>query len=192
MLLLATTVALVALAPRAMAHSELASSNPAANAVIKELPDRIELTFNQAIALEFAAVALGPRQGEALPLTVTVNGPTVTAAVGIDSRENQTSGTWRVAYRVTSADGHPISGTVDFKYQPKPTAPGDSEAGATDGASSSASSSTSESSAATPSTQKPSRPSGDSSWVSTMVLGGIALVATVGALILLRRRSDLE
>lgn len=179
--------AMTLVATPALAHSELKSSNPTQGQVVAELPAQVELTFNQQIAPKFAAVALGPRGGAtSSPLDVSVQGATVTATLTKDTSTKATPGRWRVSYRVTSADGHPIEGSVDFVL--RPPKPDPDQAPTTSSPATEIPTNTSPSTAA----ENPRAPSGDSSWTSTVVLGAIALGATMGALILLNRRSDAE
>lgn len=204
--LLGLTVAAVAtvaalLAPSASAHSELKSSNPAQGQVVPEVPDQVELNFNQQIAPEFAAVALGPRKGGASsPLEVSVQGTTVTATVTDETAKEDQSGRWQLSYRVTSADGHPIEGSIDFVVRPAKTQPTESP---TDTATDSSTDSSlppvtteagppSSTGSGSSSAENPRTSSSDSSWTSTLVLGSIALVVTVAALVFLKRRSDAE
>lgn len=211
---LATFWLLVASAAPATAHSELASSNPAQGQVLEQMPSQVELTFNQNIAPEFAAVTLSMISGgQPTAIDVTVKGTNVTAAVPPDLQAGD-AGRWRIAYRVTSADGHPIDGTVDFKLRadapaPAPTsepASGPSSApsspattGETDQASesSSAQSSASEPSVADgasgPADAGPSRSTGGGSQtISTILIGLIAALGVTAALVWLTRRKEEE
>lgn len=200
-----TLAATILLAPPASAHSELESSNPAQGQVVAELPGQVELTFNQQIAPEFAAVALGPRKGSASSaLEVTVQGATVKATVTEETRATPEAGRWQLSYRVTSADGHPIEGSVEFvvrppKPQPTDTPPDSSTDSSTDSSidssappATTATQPPSSTDSSSTSSENPRASSGDSSWTSTLVLAAIAFVVTVGALVLLKRRSDAE
>lgn len=93
----------------ATAHDVLRSTNPADGAQVEQLPDAVVLTFEE------PAVAVGS--------TVTVTGPDGPVGRGapqlVDTEVRQTltggpAGTYTVLWRVTSADGHPISGTFRF------------------------------------------------------------------------------
>ncbi|WP_133176518.1 copper resistance CopC family protein [Nocardioides currus] len=104
----------------ASAHTDLVSSSPAAEAVLPAPPRAIELTFSEEVDPDFVTViatvdddAAGPRR---LALVTDEPAPTITAdipplpTVAGDTR-------WRVDYRVTSVDGHPIQGTIRFTVQ---------------------------------------------------------------------------
>nr|AIU93453.1 hypothetical protein LRS1606.19 [Rhodococcus sp. NS1] len=109
--LLATLAAVVMLtAGSASAHAALAGSNPADGAEIDTVPDQVTLTFNEDIQAQFAAMTVvdadGAQWGRSEP---QVQGRDVSVAL-----DGLAAGTYTVAFRVTSADGHPISGTTTF------------------------------------------------------------------------------
>jgi copper resistance protein C len=183
--LLLIAAAATGLTPPAAAHSDLVASTPADGTSLEALPARVELQFNQDIAPQFAAVTLTPVDTGSAPATlqVSVSGPMVTAEVPASL---QAAPSWRLGYRVTSADGHPIEGTIDFNVkESKPTPDGRASPGAGPSA------------APTPGSTSPSEPpssSGEngSPWSSTVLIGLIAAIGTAGALVLLRRRAEEE
>ncbi|MBK9476329.1 MAG: copper resistance protein CopC [Tetrasphaera sp.] len=76
----------------------------------------IELVFNEKVQPNFLQVALtGPAGALTLP-PPTADGATVTQKL-----PELTAGTYRAAYRVVSADGHPISGTISFTVKATPS-----------------------------------------------------------------------
>jgi methionine-rich copper-binding protein CopC len=104
---------LLGLAAPASAHNSLVSSNPTNEAKVEQSPSSVELTFDQPV-----------QKGEGLN-TITVSGPdntgwktgTVEVASNIVSApldELGPAGAYRIAYRIVSADGHPVSGEVTF------------------------------------------------------------------------------
>ena len=93
----------------AAAHTGLQASSPADGATVATPPELVRLRFNAApaaspldvaVTLEGVVVASGPArtEGSTVVLPVTPAGP----------------GTYTVAYRVVSADGHPVQGAVRF------------------------------------------------------------------------------
>jgi methionine-rich copper-binding protein CopC len=108
-LLVALLVGVLGAAPAA-AHNRIVGSDPADGATIVRTPDAVALTFTE------PAVGLGTR--------VVVTGPDGTASTGaaelVDATVRQPlvpgapAGTYAVAWRVTSADGHPITGELTF------------------------------------------------------------------------------
>jgi len=108
----AVAVTLIATAVPASAHDVLRSTNPADGAVVDRLPDRVVLTFDEpALAIGTEVVVTGP----AGPVS---DGPPqlVDAEVRQPVRAGP-AGRYTVLWRVTSADGHPVSGTFAFTTQ---------------------------------------------------------------------------
>jgi copper resistance protein C len=103
-------VALLLGAAPAAAHNTLTGSTPADDSTVADPVTEVVLEFDQAVQTEFAQVAvLGADQtpyGSGEPVVV---GRTVTQAV-----ESLPDGRYDVSYRVISADGHPVSGTISF------------------------------------------------------------------------------
>ncbi|EME51085.1 copper resistance protein [Rhodococcus ruber BKS 20-38] len=110
--LLGTLVAaLLFAAGPAAAHSVVIASTPAQGEQIARGPERVSLTFNEPLQESFAALTVvGPDGNLWSKGDPTVEGPTVSVTVG----ELGPAGEYTIAYRVTSADGHPVSGTQVF------------------------------------------------------------------------------
>ncbi|AUM19360.1 copper resistance protein CopC [Rhodococcus ruber Chol-4] len=127
-LLGAVAAALLFAAGPAAAHSVVIASTPAPGEQIAQGPERVSLTFNEALQESFAALTVvGPdgnlwSKGDPL-----VEDATVSVAVG----DLGPAGEYTIAYRVTSADGHPVTGTQVFTLtQDGPGAPGAAAAAA--------------------------------------------------------------
>ena len=110
-LLLAACTSLALTAGPAAAHTGIVDSSPADGASVQQAPEQVRLRFVQPVDPELVAlVVTGPdgRERSAGPPSVTgaeVVQPLIPAAGG---------GTYRVAYRVVSTDGHPVQGQVGF------------------------------------------------------------------------------
>ena len=112
-IILFTAVLLGLATPAAMAHSELVSSNPSASTSIQELPQQIELEFNEEL-LNLGSgnsISIMSPSGEDLGM-----GETSTDGSRITRLLNTTSelGSFEVKYRVASADGHVLQGSYSF------------------------------------------------------------------------------
>ncbi|MFE5707502.1 copper resistance protein CopC [Rhodococcus koreensis] len=95
----------------ALAHSVVISSTPENGAEIASGPERVSVTFNEALQESFASLTVvGPDGNLWTKGDPVVEGPTVSAELG----ELGPAGVYTVAFRVTSADGHPVSGTRTF------------------------------------------------------------------------------
>jgi methionine-rich copper-binding protein CopC len=100
----------VALAAPASAHDVLASTNPADRATVGATPAQVQLTFDQpAFALGSQVVVKGPSGNVAVGAVRIVNKVVSQRLAG-----GAPAGTYTVLWRVTSADGHPVSGQFTF------------------------------------------------------------------------------
>ncbi|MDW5322315.1 copper resistance protein CopC [Plantactinospora sp. KLBMP9567] len=94
----------------AAAHAQLLGSDPRADSIVTTQLDEITLTFNELVRGNFSTVVVtgpdGGRHGAGQPRAADkrVHLPV----------EPVRSGSYRVAYRVVSADGHPIQGQFRF------------------------------------------------------------------------------
>lgn len=101
----------VAVAAVASAHDELESSTPTADAALTAPPQEVTLTFSEPVNAEFSEVVVSAPGGA----SVTVGDPQVAGGVLTQPLAALSeSGTYRVAWRVVSGDGHPISGEFAF------------------------------------------------------------------------------
>ena len=108
---LAAAVVVVLGAGPAAAHDEIVGTAPANGATVDVAPDRVVLTFAEpAIALGTQVVVTGPDGAVASQGDVMLEGTTVAQPL-VASRP---AGTYHVDWRVTSADGHPVTGTFMF------------------------------------------------------------------------------
>lgn len=109
-------VGVVASASSAQAHTDLLSSSPVAGSLNKAPPARVTLTFSEDIDLALSAVSLevDGRSVGRLPVSRGSETGTVLAQVPSTELAAPERSNWTVGYRVTSIDGHPIAGTVEF------------------------------------------------------------------------------
>ena len=112
--ILASLILLVAVAP-AGAHAELDSSDPVDGATLASAPSALAFTFGEDVL----------EQGNAVTLTVVESGNRLElgpldidgAVVSVDWPAASPAGAFRAAYRVVSADGHPIDGSITFTVE---------------------------------------------------------------------------
>lgn len=113
-LLLGVAAMLLVGAPAASAHNVLVFTDPADGAVLAAPPQQVRLVFNQpATALGSEVEVRGPdgsvvSEGDPQLVDAEVTQP---LAAGLPA------GSYTVLWRVTSADGHPISGELAFEAQ---------------------------------------------------------------------------
>jgi methionine-rich copper-binding protein CopC len=115
----ATLVLVISLAMAAMAGSGVASAHatriatdPADSAALAQGPQTVSATFNEKLQPQFAAMTLVGPDGNLWSIgDPKVEGAIVTVGV----RPLGPAGTYTVNYRVTSADGHVVSGSWSFR-----------------------------------------------------------------------------
>lgn len=98
-------------AATANAHAAFDSSNPAAGSTLTVLPASVELTFSETVGFPAALAVTDPEGNTIETGDLAVVDRAMTQALDIS---DTVSGTYQIVYAVTSADGHPISGTIEF------------------------------------------------------------------------------
>src|SRR5262249_43406104 len=113
-------------------HAARVSAEPADNAVLATGPERVSATFNERLQTTFAAMTVVGPDGNVW----STGEPTVQGAVvGIGLRPLGPAGAYTVNYRVTSADGHVVSGSWSFRLTvPGTGSPGPAATGTDGGA----------------------------------------------------------
>jgi len=172
----AAGITLASAAP-AFAHDELLGSSPEPGQVFETAPAEIALDFSSDIIEVGTAVELIDHHGEDVAIgEPVIAGSKVTATLPADL-----DGDYQVRWRAVSSDGHPIEGTIDFGVGADATgvleeqAPHDE---ATDGAA-----------VDEHEGEQSAEATGADPWViAGAVLGGLALIAVVAAVIVRSRR----
>ncbi|MFF4263528.1 copper resistance CopC/CopD family protein [Streptomyces virginiae] len=98
----------------ASAHASLSGSDPADGSVLKTEPQHVTLTFTESVSFSDDSLrVLSPANERVNPRPAQhADGKDNTARVELSGKLPQ--GTYTVAWRVVSADGHPISGAFVF------------------------------------------------------------------------------
>ena len=97
--------------PPAMAHASQTGSTPEAGAVLEAAPSTVEVTFDSPL-MDIGA-ALVVRAGDGT--VISDDTPEVAGArIRVDVPADAAPGTYTVAFRVVSQDGHPITSTFDY------------------------------------------------------------------------------
>ena len=107
--LLAGATVLGAASPAA-AHAGLLSSDPASRADLETMPPEVRLTFNEAMNRPSFVTVPSPDGTVVAAGEGAVDGADVVQQVDDPGQ----AGTYRVDYRVISADGHPVEGALEF------------------------------------------------------------------------------
>lgn len=102
----------------AQAHNYLVDSTPSSGEVVTSLPATFEITTNEAL-LKSAGVggfALEVQDANGLYYgdgCVSIDGPSMEATAALGA-----AGDYTVIWQVVSADGHTVSDTIDFSWDP--------------------------------------------------------------------------
>lgn len=94
----------------AFAHAVLVSSDPSDGASLTSAPHTVTFTFNENVGSPAYIVVTAPDGTRLKTSTASVLDHTISAKVAASDMK----GTYSVAYRVVSTDGHPIQATARF------------------------------------------------------------------------------
>lgn len=111
---LAVSCVLLVLGPgQAAAHAGLEGSEPLDGEAVPTSPPSVLLRFNQPVSPEFVTTAL-TSGGRPIP----TGPPEVTASTLVQQVPQLTRGSYVLAFRVISQDGHPVAGSMKFYVDP--------------------------------------------------------------------------
>jgi methionine-rich copper-binding protein CopC len=111
-LILGLVIAALAGAGVASAHAVRVATDPVENAELSQAPQKASATFNEKLQPQFAAMTVVGPDGN---LWSTGDPHVVGAVISVGVLPLGPSGTYTVNYRVTSADGHVVSGSWSFR-----------------------------------------------------------------------------
>ncbi|MDN5854848.1 MAG: copper resistance protein CopC [Actinomycetia bacterium] len=126
-LVAAVLVVLVSSAGPAAAHASLVGSNPKDGSSLDAAPAKVSITFSEDVSTPAQLQVTGPDGQKLADGDPTVDGTTVTQTLD----ESGYAGTYTIAYRVISADGHPVTGELTYDVtsgkEPERAAPEEEE-----------------------------------------------------------------
>lgn len=101
-------------ATTASAHTDLVSSTPKDGATLDAAPTQIVLTFNEELLEDTVKIVAKSTTGDvgALSDVAQASGSKVEVPWPADAP----GGTYELSYRIVSADGHPVTGSITFTY----------------------------------------------------------------------------
>ncbi|WP_436701574.1 copper resistance CopC family protein [Nocardioides sp. BYT-33-1] len=94
----------------AAAHASLVGSDPQAGQRFDRMPDRVRLEFSEPISAPAYVVVTAPDGSRADQGEARIDGSVVSVDLGGTAPE----GTYGLAFRVVSEDGHPVTGRIAF------------------------------------------------------------------------------
>lgn len=114
---LVAATAVLGLAAPASAHATLVSSDPAEGEVLQAAPGEVTFTFDEPVQLVPDGLLAFDAAGDRVEVDASASGTEVTG----DLPDGLDNGTYVVTWRVVSADGHPIAGSLTFHVgEPSP------------------------------------------------------------------------
>jgi methionine-rich copper-binding protein CopC len=106
----------------AQAHPKLATTLPAADAVVSA-PTKVQLTFTEGLVAQFSGIDLtmtempgmkmGPMKMNGVKATLAPDGKTLVATLA----KPLSAGTYKVDYHIVSTDTHRVQGSYTFKVK---------------------------------------------------------------------------
>jgi copper transport protein len=110
--LLAALLALVLLPAAASAHAAVVRTTPSDGAVLPSAPRAVQMRFSEPVDLGPGSLRLLDANGKEIKTQDARHGDRATAVLTLPS--GLKNGTYVVAWRITSADSHPVSGAFSF------------------------------------------------------------------------------
>ncbi len=109
--LLVVAAVVLGTASSASAHAGVVSTNPDQRSTVQTLPAELRLTFNEDMNRPSYVTLTAPDGEVVVDGEAAIEGVDVVQAIDADPG---LAGTYRVDYRVISADGHPVEGAFEF------------------------------------------------------------------------------
>lgn len=189
----ALVAAFLVLAPAApaRAHNHLVDSDPARDATLKAPPTNVTLEFLERLNPAYTTIVVTDAEQRRVP----TSDPAVSGArVTVTFTQPLADGTYTVAYRIVSTDGHPVQGSYSFTVasgaEPAETVPaGDSSAPAAPSSAPAATSSAPAAASASPVGGVAASDGPDTATVTAVAVVLIALAVAGGGYLVWRRRS---
>jgi copper transport protein len=110
----ALVVAVVSVASPAFAHAQLESTDPVQSSVLAVSPHQVVLHFGEPVAIDFGSMRVIGPGGRRVDEGGTHHPDGDSHAVAISLPSHLPDGTYIVAWRVISADSHPVHGAFIF------------------------------------------------------------------------------
>lgn len=92
------------------AHTDLESTSPKDGQTLKSAPQRVSLTFGESLLDGGYRLVAQNAAGEKVELDAAVDGSDISAPWP----QTESSGRYKVSYRVVAEDGHPLEGAITF------------------------------------------------------------------------------
>ena len=181
---LAATTAMVFLlsvlmAPTGSAHADLQVSTPEDGESLEVAPEEIRLTFSEELFEELVEISILDAAGDLYSTIKVEQTPPPGTDVIFPWPPQTPPGEYSIAYRVVSADGHPVTGTISFSYATTAPEPTSSDSTPSAESSTPASSPAASAPSASPTKESSTSSSTDSSSGTPLVVLGVVLLLGV-------------
>lgn len=114
--LIASFLLVVIPASGAVGHAGLVSTNPEDGASLEVAPEEVVLTFSEELLSDLVEVSVLDGNDNPVVATEIPQTPPPGTDVKVPWPGDLPPGEYSVAFRVVSADGHPVTGRISFSY----------------------------------------------------------------------------
>lgn len=112
--LVAVAVGLLLLAAPASAHAVVVSSSPADGARLDSAPASVRIRFDEPVGLDVGYLRVVDSAGSRVDTGTASHPNSDGATIQVALRSGLGDGSYLASYRVTSADSHPVAGSIRF------------------------------------------------------------------------------
>lgn len=98
----------------AFAHAGIVKASPEYDETVSRPPEEVRITFNESVQAEFDPIKVYGPGGERVDRNDARTDPDDPATMVASLERDLPAGSYRVEWRATSADGHPIDGKYNF------------------------------------------------------------------------------
>lgn len=98
----------------AFAHAGIVKASPEYDETVSRPPEQVRITFNESVQAEFDPIKVYGPGGERVDRNDASTDPEDPATMVASLEGDLPAGSYRVEWRATSADGHPIDGKYSF------------------------------------------------------------------------------
>jgi copper transport protein len=120
--LVAVLTVLAVVPAAAGAHAGLVKATPAANTILKEGPQELQLRYSEPVEPRFARISVTDASGKRLTAGLAHRVPGDPDTLAVPLRKPRV-GWYLVFWRVISVDGHPVRGAYTYAVGPNPGPP---------------------------------------------------------------------
>lgn len=117
LIIVLTSIALMAPLKQASAHAQLDHAQPGAGAQLKVAPAVVDLWFTQAVEPKFSSIVVQDTNGTAMQDGAVLPAPGNTAQLMVKLKP-LAPGVYKVLWRVLSVDTHRTQGSFSFSVGP--------------------------------------------------------------------------